>query len=98
MLSTIPAQIEFDSNHLTIHWKDGRECSYDLLKLRKSCPCAVCRGGHGNVENRITGDIKEIQMSSYKKVGRYALKIVWSDHHDTGMYTYDDLREICEKS
>jgi DUF971 family protein len=29
-------------------------------------------------------------------IGRYGMKIVWSDKHDLGIYTYDYLRELCE--
>jgi DUF971 family protein len=28
-------------------------------------------------------------------VGNYALKITWSDQHDTGIYSFQYLREIC---
>ncbi len=28
-------------------------------------------------------------------VGRYAVNIQWSDGHDTGIYSYQTLRELC---
>jgi DUF971 family protein len=30
-------------------------------------------------------------------VGRYALQIAWSDGHDTGIYTFEHLRELHER-
>ena len=97
MLATIPDRISHDKTTLTILWRDGRECAYDLLELRKSCPCANCRGGHGTDAVRVTGNITEIQLNSWKKVGRYAIQFLWSDNHDTGIYPWDGLREICDE-
>jgi DUF971 family protein len=31
------------------------------------------------------------------RVGRYAYKIVWSDGHDTGIFTLEHLRALCEQ-
>lgn len=97
VLPTIPDEISFDQSILKIKWKDGRICDFPLLALRKSCPCANCRGGHEVTARRTTGHITRIEMVSFKKVGRYAIQITWSDNHDLGIYTYDHLREACEK-
>ena len=96
MLKTIPQEISNDSEFLTIIWKDGKECKYNLLQLRKDCPCATCRGGHGPVDVRQTGHITEIKLLSWEKVGRYGLKITWSDFHSDGIYTLDGLRFACD--
>jgi len=98
MLDTIPGEISYNDTSLSIHWKDGRQCSYDLLSLRKQCPCAMCRGGHESNSVRTTDGITQIKLISWKKIGRYAIGISWSDGHDLGIYTYDALRESCEKS
>ena len=37
-------------------------------------------------------DVKPIRLSP---VGRYALQFEWSDGHDSGIYTYEYLRELC---
>ncbi len=97
MLDTIPAEIVYNEKQLRIQWKDGKTCQYDLLMLRKNCPCAVCRGGHDQDSVRTTGDITGIQLVSWKKIGRYAISITWSDNHDTGIYTYDGLRAACDE-
>jgi DUF971 family protein len=97
MLDTIPQEIRHDESSLWIKWKDGFESQFSLLDLRKQCPCATCRGGHGGKVGSATGHIESIQLLSWKKVGRYALNIVWSDYHDTGIYSYDHLRAYSEK-
>ncbi len=37
----------------------------------------------------------EVRATDVKPVGRYALNFVWSDGHDSGIYTYSLLRELC---
>ncbi|WP_108976593.1 DUF971 domain-containing protein [Leptospira ryugenii] len=95
-LATIPKDIQFDDQFLMIQWKDGASSKYSLLDLRKKCPCATCRGGHGGKVGQATGHIQSIQLISWTKVGRYALSLVWSDYHNTGIYSYDNLRAYAD--
>ena len=97
MLDTIPANIRNSETELIIEWKDGKECTYNLLMLRKKCPCAICRGGHGVTTVRTTDHITNIRLAAWKRVGRYALGITWSDGHDAGIFTYDELRGSCNE-
>lgn len=96
MKATIPDQISYDERELQIQWKDGFISKYSLLDLRKKCPCATCRGGHGGTVGAATGHIQSISLVSWKKVGRYAINLTWSDFHDTGIFTYDNLRAYSE--
>ena len=96
MKATIPDEISYDSENLVILWKDGFKSTYSLLDLRKKCPCATCRGGHGGKVGAATGHIQSILLVSWKKVGRYALNLTWNDFHDTGIFTYDSLRAYSE--
>ena len=98
MLSTFPSEISHDETELKISWKDGFQSNYSLLDLRKKCPCATCRGGHGGKVGQATGHIQTIKLLSWKKVGRYALNFYWSDNHDTGIYTFDNLRAYSENN
>ena len=98
MLATIPEAVSQEGGELVVLWKDGRACRYNLLMLRKQCPCANCRGGHSVDSVRTTEGITDIRLVSWKKVGRYALALTWSDSHDLGIYTYDRLRACCESN
>lgn len=91
-LATFPQEIRFDEEKLFIDWKDGFSSTYSLLDLRKKCPCATCRGGHGGTIGQATSHIQKISLVSWTKVGRYAISIVWSDYHNSGIYSYDNLR------
>jgi DUF971 family protein len=93
---TSPSEVQFNSENLSIQWKDGALHHLNLLELRKLCPCATCRGGHGGSVGAATGHIQAIQLVSWTKVGRYALSLVWNDGHNSGIYSYDHLRALGE--
>jgi len=94
-----PARIERlpDERLLLVVWPDGLERRLNLVQLRGQCRCARC-------VDEITGeriiDLEgidpDIVIRDLKLVGSYALKICWSDGHDTGLYTWSHLRELCE--
>ena len=83
---------------LRVVWHDGLDRQLPLVKLRAKCMCARC-------VDEITGerivDIEgldpNISIRDLQLVGNYALKIRWSDGHDTGLYTWEHLRRLCEK-
>lgn len=37
----------------------------------------------------------QVTLERVKWIGRYALAPIWADGHDTGLFTYLKLREIC---
>jgi DUF971 family protein len=99
------------SKGIEIDWKDGHHSSYGVEYLRDWCPCATCAGSHGTTPRPKTSSASanssptppnpfqmykaKEKMVSIEPVGNYALRIVWSDGHNTGIYSYDHLRHIC---
>ena len=85
-------------DRLSITWGDGRVCVYRAADLRRLCPCAAC-------VNEFTGErilrpetvAENLTIQDVQIVGRYALTFRWSDNHDTGIYSFRLLREICEE-
>ena len=93
-----PREIKHEDDHtLRISWADGRECRYRASDLRRLCPCAQC-------VNEWTGERmlkaeavnEELEISDLSLVGRYALNFRWSDGHETGIYSFRYLRDLCE--
>ena len=93
------------SRGIKIDWADGHHSDYSLALLRDNCPCATCTGAHGTTpepSNYQAGG-KELfpmfkpalRMTQVEEMGRYAIRIVWSDGHSTGIYAYDHLLAIC---
>lgn len=95
-----PVKIKRLSNSLFIEWKDGieSECTYRIL--RQNCPCARCDAGRNDNNPLQILPSEEywenLQIVNIQKVGRYAIRIQWSDGHKTGIYTYDFLRELID--
>lgn len=87
------------SKGVTIEWSDGRKSEYSLRFLRDQCPCATCTGAHGTPPERAAPSPfpmfqPALKILRIEPVGNYALRIHWSDGHNTGLYTYEYLREI----
>ena len=84
-----------DDSVLQIVWDDGHISRHRLDALRAACPCAVCQGHHpSQSKNLKPGQFPGIRITDIATVGRYAYHIVWSDGHDTGIYTLKMLREM----
>lgn len=95
--SVKPVEIAKEGNTaIRIKWEDGHEGVYPNPYLRLNCRCAACvQEWTGEVlikPDRVPRDIQPIKISP---VGLYAIHIQWSDGHDTGIYAFSVLREIC---
>ena len=78
-------------------WADGRVCRYSAPDLRRACPCAQCVNewtGQRTLRPEAVSD--ELTIGNIAIVGRYALNFRWSDNHETGIYSFRYLRELCE--
>jgi len=61
--------------------------------LRVYSPSAEVRGHSANERKLQTGK-KNIGISQLESVGNYAIRIVFNDGHDTGIYAWDYLRDL----
>jgi DUF971 family protein len=83
---------------LLVSWPDGLEAKLPCLLLRGQCMCARCVDeitGQRIVD--LDGLDPNIAIEEMKLVGNYAVKIRWSDGHDTGLYTWPHLRQLCQE-
>jgi DUF971 family protein len=94
-----PREISQESNtSLRITWADGRVCEYAAATLRRVCPCAQCVNEWTGERTLKPGAIAdEVEISDLSIVGRYALNFRWSDAHETGIYSFQYLRDLCEQ-
>ena len=95
-----PTRVEpFSASEILIAWTDGQSFAIPYIELRFSCPCANCVDEHTGkriVQRESIGP--EIRTTGVHTVGRYALQISFSDGHSTGIYPYETLLKICDKS
>ena len=94
-----PTQIEPASpTEMRFVWNDGAAWAVPYVELRFYCPCASCVDEHtGERIIEKTSITPDLRATGVQLIGRYAIQIAWSDLHNTGMYHYDRLRELCEK-
>lgn len=82
---------------LRITWNDGVVSSYNTAALRRACPCASCvHEWTGEALLDPLSVLETVKPVRIEPVGRYALRFTWSDRHDTGLYTFDFLRDLAE--
>lgn len=87
---------------LAVEWADGRTSYYSIAYLRRYSPSAEARQLREEIaRNPLTvlpspkkGGDAPLVAESAELVGNYAIRIRFSDGHDTGIYSWEYLREI----
>jgi DUF971 family protein len=94
-----PQDIQQIGNELAIKWADGSESFVSLEHMRRSCPCAGCKGEtdimgnlYKNPEQPLTS--KAFLLVRFMVVGGYAIQAVWADGHNTGLFSFEYLRTL----
>jgi DUF971 family protein len=94
-----PLDIQPIGRELAVKWDDGSETYIPLEKLRRACPCAGCHGEtdilgkvYKNPAKSLSG--RAFELLRMDRVGGYAVRPVWGDGHEAGLYSFDYLRQI----
>lgn len=95
-----PTKLELRGDRLSIAWSDGQRREYTIAELRAACPCATCREKRRQPPQPTmlpilsAAETRPLALSDMRPVGSYAYAIAFSDGHNTGIYTLDQLREL----
>ena len=81
------------SKVLDVAFDDGRRFSLPCEYLRVFSPSAEVRG-HGPGQEVLQAGKREVNIRAIDPVGVYAVKLVFTDGHDTGIYSWDYLYEL----
>ncbi len=111
MAGETPVKIErAKKDGIRVSWRDGSVSELTGEKLRGACPCALCREerGDGSHEKPLTPTKKpsmlqvvestkeqSLTLEQIQPVGNYAIRLIWGDGHNDGIYHFDLLRELC---
>ncbi|MGR6872221.1 gamma-butyrobetaine hydroxylase-like domain-containing protein [Pseudomonas sp. HK3] len=93
--TSIPNVIKFhkQSQQLELAWNNEHfELSAELLRVLS--PSAEVRG-HGAGNEVLQFGKKDVRILKLEPVGNYALKITFDDGHDSGLFNWPYLRELC---
>jgi DUF971 family protein len=101
-MSVQPTQLErAGDDRLRITWSDGQLREYTFRELRDKCPCATCREKRrapppptNMLPVLSAAEIAPLRITSMTPTGNYAYSIEFSDGHDTGIFTLENLREM----
>ena len=78
-------------------YDDGRRCELAWEFLRVFSPSAEVRGHHPSQAVLQTGK-QQVAVTELRPVGHYALQIVFDDGHDSGLYTWDYIDQLCRNT
>ena len=84
------------SRILEIAFDDGQRFSLPCEYLRVFSPSAEVRG-HGPGQEVLQVGKRDVEIKEIEPVGNYAVKLGFSDGHDTGLYSWEYLHELGEK-
>ncbi len=101
MTADAPVKLDLKKDRgLTVEWADGTSSYYSIAYLRKMSPSAEMK----QLREQLAANPLTVLPSSPARgplvaesaelVGTYALRIRFSDGHDTGIYSWGYLREI----
>jgi DUF971 family protein len=81
------------SRTLELQFEDGARFELPCEYLRVYSPSAEVRGHFGIGAKLVTGK-QEVNIQDIQPVGRYAVKLVFDDGHDSGIYDWDYLYKL----
>jgi DUF971 family protein len=95
--------IQLIGDLVAIRWADAAETFHRMSRLRALSPSAETSGerdllGHELVATDKDRDFSGVTVISWNPVGSYAIQFRFSDGHNTGLYSYEFLREIADES
>jgi DUF971 family protein len=97
--ATAPWPVELrvfkEEGRLEIDFSDGHACALTAEYLRVESPSAEVQG-HGPSQENIVAGRRHVKIANVEPVGHYAIRIVFDDGHDSGIYSWAYLRELSE--
>jgi DUF971 family protein len=91
----IPTEIKLhkQSRLLEVAFDDGSRFNLPCEYLRVFSPSAEVRG-HGPGQETLQVGKKDVEITAIEPVGHYAVVLVFSDKHDSGIYSWDYLHDL----
>lgn len=91
----IPSEIKLHqkSRRLELIYEGGEAYTLDFEYLRVYTPSAEARG-HGPGQETLQTGKRNVDIERIEPVGTYALRLVFSDGHDSGLYSWDMLYNL----
>ncbi len=90
-----PTEIRLNPDKTVLHVSFDSNDAFALEAeyLRVESPSAEVKG-HGPSQEKTVPGKRNVSMTALEPIGNYALKITFSDGHDTGLYSWDYLHKL----
>jgi len=94
-ISVWPTEIRLnpEKNQLNVTFDDGESFSYPAEFLRVLSPSAEVQGHSPEQRVTVPGK-KSVLVKAVEPIGNYAVRIIYDDGHDTGLYSWEYLHEL----
>ena len=95
MMAKTPEKIELQqqSKCIKLSYEGDESYTMSFEFLRVHSPSADVRG-HGNNDAVLQLNKEQVIVKTIEPVGHYAIKLIFDDGHDTGLYSWDYLYEL----
>lgn len=81
------------SKVMQVNFADGQQFTYPFEYLRVFTPSAEARG-HGNSPIQWPKHKQNVMIISAEPVGLYAVRLIFDDGHQSGLFSWDYLYEL----
>ncbi len=78
---------------LHISFDSGEQFDLRSEMLRVESPSAEVRG-HGGADRTIVPGCRDVKITAIEAIGNYAIRMTFSDGHDTGLFSWSYLHEL----
>jgi DUF971 family protein len=89
-------RVSSDRRTLTVRFDNGDRFALPAEYLRVESPSAEVQG-HRPSEKQVVEGKQNVAISAIEPIGNYAVRIVFDDGHDSGLYAWDYFRELGEE-
>jgi DUF971 family protein len=93
MTAPIRIVVSKSKSKLTASFDSGEEYEFPAEYLRVFSPSAEVRG-HGRGQEVLQYGKRDVGITSINQAGNYAIQIIFSDGHDSGIFSWDYLRDL----
>jgi DUF971 family protein len=90
-----PVELRLDQSKtlLTVGFDSGEHFGLPAEYLRVESPSAEVQG-HSPGQKQIVAGKRNVKIAGLEPIGNYAVRLLFDDGHDTGLYSWDYLHEL----
>jgi DUF971 family protein len=93
MPQPVEIKLRTESRILDVRFDDGSRYELPFEYLRVFSPSAEVKG-HGSGEGTLQTGKKDVRITGIEPIGNYAVRLVFDDGHDTGLYSWRLLHAL----